>query len=346
VGRRPALSCFYLADPGTLNHANALAAVHPAPLYLAPKGEAVKTWEQVGAILEWLLEHHALKSSFLVVVGGGALSDAGGLAAALYKRGIPWVAFPTTLVAMVDAAWGGKCAVNFGGIKNSVGLFHPPSEGIYGVSYLNTLPSQALFDGWVEMLKHALIGDRSLYLQIMEHSILRSDLSVGIPAAGLIEQALAYKVGIVAEDPYEDRVRKLLNFGHTMGHALEAWNTRFTHGQAVWLGMWFEVHLAFSVGLLPLEEVVACQSALSLLAPAFPWSSSELSLPAWEALQPLLLHDKKNNHHGISWSLPVSVGSGRYQLVWETEVLERCYRTWSRHPLGLSGPASFSDGLL
>lgn len=215
----------------------------PGQLWVVNAGEEAKSWDSLSSILEFLLMHKADQQSVLVVVGGGALSDVGGLAAALFKRGIRWVSVPTTLLAMVDASWGGKTAINFGGVKNSVGVYHGPSHWIYDLNLLQTLNERQRFDGWVEMFKHAIIGDPTLldaikaYWMEPEPSRSKCPRAMPLPTQELIEAALSVKIRIVQEDPFERDLRRLLNYGHTLGHALESSSNLFSHGQAVWLGM-------------------------------------------------------------------------------------------------------------
>ncbi|NBV05343.1 MAG: hypothetical protein EBS08_06755, partial [Cytophagia bacterium] len=262
-----------MADTNTEAYAVSLLGVMNGQLCVVNAGEEAKSWDTLSSILEFLLMHKADQQSVLVVVGGGALSDVGGLAAALFKRGIRWVTVPTTLLAMVDASWGGKTAINFGGVKNSVGVYHWPSHWIYDLNMLHTLNMRQRFDGWVEMFKHAIIGDHALLNAIkgywMESEPRRSNIAgaMPLPSQDLIESALRFKIHIVQEDPFERDLRRLLNYGHTLAHALESSSNLYSHGQAVWLGMLFELQLALQCEMVAATEARFIYEFLDLLTP-------------------------------------------------------------------------------
>jgi len=298
-------------------------------------GEASKTWDSLQQILSWLMEEQADRSSVLLVLGGGALSDVGAMAAAMFKRGIPWVSVPTTLLAMVDAAYGGKCAINFGGIKNSVGLYNDPAHRIYYHPYLQTLGADALVDGLAETIKHGLIASPDLMqrnlaffgtLKQTPHPILAP------PGQDLLLQALQVKIDLVALDPRESGPRKLLNFGHTMGHALEALIPSLGHGRAVWLGMIYELGLAISAGFLDLHPGLICYENLQMLAPYVSPETYPSSWPSWKVVLEHLLQDKKNRGGQVLWSLPVEVGRAKYDRVVDLFLAEQVYETWTPHP--------------
>ena len=298
-------------------------------------GEAAKTWDSLQQILAWLMEEQADRSSVLLVLGGGALSDVGAMAAAMFKRGIPWVSVPTTLLAMVDAAYGGKCAINFGGIKNSVGLYHDPAHRIYYHPYLRTLGVDALVDGWAEIIKHGLVASQDLMQRNLAYfgSLNQTPNPVLTPPdQDLLLQALQVKIDLVALDPRESGPRKLLNFGHTMGHALEALSPSLGHGRAVWLGMIYELGLAVSAGLLARDHGLICYENLQLLAPYVSPSTYPSTWPSWRVVLEHLLQDKKNRGGRILWSLPVGVGKADYDRVVDPAMAEQVYEVWIRDP--------------
>lgn len=303
-------------------------------------GEEAKSWDTLSSILEFLLMHKADQQSVLVVVGGGALSDVGGLAAALFKRGIRWVTVPTTLLAMVDASWGGKTAINFGGVKNSVGVYHWPSYWIYDLNMLHTLNMRQRFDGWVEMFKHAIIGDHTLLDAIkgywMESEPRRSNIAgaMPLPSQDLIESALRVKIHIVQEDPFERDLRRLLNYGHTLAHALESSSNLYSHGQAVWLGMLFELQLALQCEMVAATEARFIYEFLDLLTPysGYVDRSPAKFLPDWERIRGYLEQDKKVRFGQISWSLPVKVGQGQTGIEVDVQTVKKLYEIWSLNP--------------
>lgn len=331
-------------------------------------GEAAKSWSSLSYILEFLLRHHADPQTVLVVVGGGTLSDVGGLAASIFKRGIRWVSVPTTLLAMVDAAWGGKTAINFGGVKNSVGTYHWPVHWIYDYAMLHSLDTLQRFDGWAEMLKHAIIGDPDLFHEIQDGWKPQPRIDslnpgfMALPSAELIDHALQFKKRIVQVDPLEQDLRRLLNYGHTLAHALESASSSYSHGQAVWLGMLFELKLATLA-----EHIAQDESALilDLLRAFMPYSglfdhstysqgaskrnlsedqpyahslefsrpTIKVQLPDWETLWNYMLQDKKIRSGQLSWALPVGIGKGQTGIGIPNETVMSLYKTWSINPM-------------
>ncbi len=285
---------------------------HVAPLWLEPlkrwlgcagavdlvvsAGEASKTLDTAQRLWETLLAHHADRQAVLVNLGGGMVCDLGGFVAACYQRGIRFVHVPTTLLAMVDAAYGGKTGVDFGGAKNQLGVFAQPLEVLVSPIYLCTLTDRELRSGLAEMLKYGYIADPAM-LQVgpdnYEQYLLR---------AGQIKQA------IVAQDYRDEGLRKVLNFGHTVGHALEAWSlgtgAPMRHGEAVALGMgcalWLSERLT---GLDPAVVEAYWPKMQRLLVirlgsePQQEETPRPFALPAaddLDAVLSLLVHDKKN----------------------------------------------------
>lgn len=212
-----------------------------------PGGEGVKDPSHLAQLWTWLYEAGATRSSILVVIGGGALLDLAGLAASTYMRGIRTVYVPTTLLAMVDAATGGKTAIDYLGVKNLIGSFHEPLETLIDVSFLATLPLEELLSGYGEVIKHALLQGPEAWKAL---------LRLGDPQAltdedwqELIAENVAYKASVVTADPTEKGLRRVLNLGHTVGHALEAYAHQtpqlrtLTHGEAVVFGLIIEGYI-------------------------------------------------------------------------------------------------------
>ncbi|MDO4692753.1 MAG: 3-dehydroquinate synthase [Porphyromonadaceae bacterium] len=209
-------------------------------------GEVNKHIDSVQIIWQWLMRTRASRRSILVIIGGGALTDMGGFAAATYMRGIRTVNIPTTLLGMVDASVGGKTAIDFGGVKNIVGAFHEPEAVFLDISFLRTLPLDELYSGYAELIKTALLDSKDFWQEI-----LRSQDPQYIEPVDwirLIDRAVTYKERIVKADPTEQGLRRVLNLGHTVGHALEAFSHssskhRFLmHGEAVIVGMLIEIY--------------------------------------------------------------------------------------------------------
>ncbi len=227
------------------------------PVLRLPDGEAHKTLGSVSLVWDFLLAHYATRSSVLVCVGGGVVTDVGGFAAATYKRGIRFVHIPTTLLAMVDAAIGGKTGFDYRGLKNSIGAFACPSATLVYPPYLQTLPTTELLGGYAEMVKHALVGSRAMWQRLLAFDV--GNLLGGHPEweafTPLLEESSRFKERIVGEDPEELGIRQSLNFGHTVGHALEAYYQAEgrdlypdapapSHGYCVLWGMVAELYLS------------------------------------------------------------------------------------------------------
>jgi 3-dehydroquinate synthase len=235
----------------TLLHGEALLALRPAlgdPL-ARPVAEARKTLAEVEAMCETLSARGVQRDGFVVALGGGVLTDLAGLAAALYLRGVPWVSVPSTLLAQVDAGLGGKTGANLRAGKNLIGAFHQPRLLVCDPLLLVTLPARERWSGLAEVVKCALIATGDL-LERCERDLEKAAAGDPDALAPLIEGALRVKARIVAADEREGGVRAFLNFGHTVGHALETATeyARFTHGEAVALG------LRGALALSPLPE--------------------------------------------------------------------------------------------
>ncbi len=207
----------------------AIAALFPVVEVVLPGGEAVKTWEVLGRVLERALAAGCGRQSVVLGLGGGAVTDLAGMVASLLGRGAPLVLAPTTLLAQVDASVGGKCAVNMGAGRNLVGAFHAAATVVADVDLLESLPAAEYRSGLAELLKIAVIGDPGLFARL--ESERHAD-------ARMIARAVELKAEIVARDPFEKGERRLLNLGHTLGHALEsASGYTLRHGEAVAIGL-------------------------------------------------------------------------------------------------------------
>ena len=203
-----------------------------------PSGEDGKTLETVTKIWDKLEEIGATRSSVVVNIGGGVVTDIGGFAASAFKRGIRTINFPTTLLGAVDAATGGKTGFNYKGLKNEIGAFHMPYKVIVSALPFATLPQEEILSGYAEMIKTALISDRDFYIQLSDiDHILNNSRLLGES----VDKCVSIKDEVVAQDPNEKGLRKVLNFGHTAGHAFESLRIKkgraVSHGKAVAHGM-------------------------------------------------------------------------------------------------------------
>jgi 3-dehydroquinate synthase len=244
--------CYPLLAPMLDNH----------EMVWVPAGEASKSLAMVEELIGKLSFRFADRHSILLNLGGGVVSDLGGLTASLYHRGIPFVNVPTTLLAMLDATIGGKTGVNVRGGKNLAGTFNNPQSVHIHLDFLKTLPERELKAGYAEALKHALIADAAHW---------RDLTSDGFPPAnlpGLIRRSLEIKLAIVEQDPFEKGPRKALNFGHTLGHALEGLmldrGVDLLHGEAVAAGMVMEAWLSWKTDRLSEDDYLEIRRYLLL----------------------------------------------------------------------------------
>ncbi len=269
-------------------------------------GEEMKTIETATQLWEILSEFEADRKSLLLNLGGGVITDMGGFVASTYKRGIRFVNIPTTLLAMCDASIGGKTGIDHQFLKNIVGTFALP-EGIFVYPpYLSTLPFEELRSGFAEMLKHGLIADKKHWEDLISIEDLDSKV-----VAPYIERSMQIKQSVVDEDFKEQNVRKILNFGHTVGHALESLflknNVGIPHGEAVALGMICETHLAFLEGLI---DQSTAYEVINHLQRFYPYHSIEAFSD--DEILALMKNDKKNASGQISFSLIDRIGNCKY----------------------------------
>jgi 3-dehydroquinate synthase len=282
-----------VADPAVAARAGAIAdALREADVAVevtdVPAGEQAKSLATVAALWDELGRLRLTRSDAVVAVGGGATTDVAGFAASTWLRGIRIVQVPTTLLAMVDAAIGGKTGINTDAGKNLVGAFHPPSGVVVDLDVLTTLPGAEWVNGMAEVVKAGFIADAGI-LDLVEADFPGAASPKGPAAVELIERSIAVKVEVVSRDLRESGPREMLNYGHTLGHAIERREGyRIPHGHAVAIGMVFAAGLAKAAGLLDGEALMrhkVCLAALGL-----PTSYDETAFP--ELLE-LMRIDKK-----------------------------------------------------
>ena len=223
------------------------------PVFTINADEVHKSIDTVQDIWSFLHDIDATRSTLLVAVGGGVVTDLAGFAAATYKRGIPYINIPTTLLAMVDASTGGKTGFNFRGVKNEIGCFYSPVETFIDVSFLSTLPREQLLSGFAEMLKTAVVADTVLLYELID--AFENTAIWSADCERLIQRAVEIKQAVVEADPRDTGLRHILNFGHTAGHAIEALSIEkgavLPHGYAVMQGMVAAMYLSVLTQGLP-----------------------------------------------------------------------------------------------
>ncbi|MBI4287488.1 MAG: 3-dehydroquinate synthase [Chloroflexi bacterium] len=270
-----------------------------------PPGESTKNIENAVKIYDFLVEHRVERDDAVVALGGGVVGDLAGFVAATFLRGIPWVAVPTSLVAMVDAGIGGKVAVDHPQGKNLIGAFHQPALVMADAGALSTLPARELASGWAEVIKHGVIRDAGLFsfLEVQANSLLSLDPETVTEA---LARGVRVKARVVSEDERETSgKRMILNYGHTIGHALEAATgyTRFLHGEAVSIGMMCAARLSQRLGLVSEDVVRKQQQVLDRFS--LPLSASGVSID--QVLRATEL-DKKTREGSIHWVLLRGIG--------------------------------------
>lgn len=270
-----------------------------------PAGEASKSRRVRDAIEDGIIGLGAGRDTALVALGGGVVGDLAGFVASTFNRGIPYVQIPTTLIGMVDSAIGGKTGINHPAGKNLIGAFHQPSAVYIDVDYLRSLPSRHFNSGMAEVVKCGVIADARMFAFLEGHieHLARRDPQM---MSHLIERCCRIKARVVSDDPFEANRRKILNFGHTIGHALETLSgLRLAHGEAVAIGMAAEARIASRLGLLSPEaaaRIAALPGRLGL-----PTTVPADIRPA-DILQ-IARRDKKNRAGRITCALPVRIGA-------------------------------------
>lgn len=320
---------FILVDANTGKHClpllvEACPELDAASVFEIEGGEASKSLIAAGKIWGELLAAQADRHSILINLGGGVVSDLGGFVAAGLKRGIKYVNIPTSLMGMVDAAIGGKTGINMGKLKNQVGFFYSPIAVFLDPRFLKTLPSAHIRSGFAEVIKSALLGDPVLWRKLLRlgaENILRMDTSEK-PWQDMIMKTLTFKNRIVCQDFREQKLRKILNFGHTIGHALESLSLGrdeniLLHGDAVALGMIAESWLSHMKAGLSKAEAM---EIISFLKAGYKPQADALkgffkSSPAsLDSIYDLLMHDKKNREGQITYTLIQAAGKPRINL--------------------------------
>lgn len=290
-----------------------------SPRLEIPDGEQHKTLATVERIWQFLLDHRATRDDVLVCVGGGVICDLGGFAASTYKRGMPHINVPTTLLAMVDAASGGKTGFDYAGIKNAIGTYAQPLDTLVLPSLIATLPPRELLSGYGEMLKHALLDTPDHW-----HQLLRLDLETeeGVQALmPLIARSRAVKERIVAADPREHGLRRALNLGHTVGHALEAQMLASgqpqPHGYCVVWGMVAALYLSILRCGFPREALRQLEQTMLRYYGRPVCNCQDLT-----RLLDLMRQDKKNTAEGVRFTLLQRIGEPVSETVSPSDLQE------------------------
>ena len=289
------------------------------PIVIGPE-DIHKNLETLAYVWNQLSSRGATRHTLLINLGGGMVTDLGGFAAATFKRGISYINIPTTLLSMVDAAVGGKTGINFNDLKNEIGAFYPADQVLIDSEFLKTLDIQNLLSGYGEMLKHGLISNQAHWSELLTFDFNQIDYS---KLQTLIGQSVKVKEDIVEKDPYEQNIRKALNFGHTIGHAFESFALKsehpVLHGYAVAWGMVCELYLSHLRCGFPKE---ALRTTIQFIKENY--GSLYFTCDDYDALYSLMKHDKKNIASGvINFTLLGGVGDIRInQTASQEEIYE------------------------
>ncbi len=294
-----------------------------------PSGEVNKNLDTCRIIWKQMMERKLDRNALLLNLGGGVIGDMGGFCAATFKRGIRFIQLPTTLLSQVDASIGGKLGIDFDEIKNSIGVFKDPEGVFIHTDFLNTLPARELRSGFAEVIKHALIGNAAQWETI--YQLEQLDISKLLP---LLEPSLLVKKIMVEADPFEHGQRKLLNFGHTIGHAIESYflhtETPLLHGEAIAIGMVCEAYLSNIQRDFSLE---ALSQLINLVHRMY--GTQTLPPESFAQLIYLMENDKKNRSGKISFSLLKRPGDAIWDQFCSLEAIQESLTFYNNQSLSL-----------
>jgi 3-dehydroquinate synthase len=280
-------------------------------------GEANKNISTCEIIWQQLIVHHADRNALFINLGGGVIGDMGGFAASCYKRGIDFINIPTTVLSQVDSSIGGKLGIDFKYGKNLIGLFKNPKAVFVSAQFFKTLPMRQFINGWAEIFKHALIQDKNQWQNYKDVDVERADMNE------IVCHSLLIKKSVVEADPFEKGLRKILNFGHTIGHAIEAYSLEnetesLLHGEAIAIGMICEAYLSVKKCGLKEQELDEIKTRLLKYFPKHDITSFKE-----EKLLQIMSMDKKNDGALIMAALLSEIGKCKYDIaLTKEEVLE------------------------
>ncbi|MBN2664648.1 MAG: 3-dehydroquinate synthase [Bacteroidales bacterium] len=306
---------FVLVDENTFIHCHPLIktafAKEPYVIQI-PAGEKSKDIETVTFLWKFLTTHNADRKSVLINLGGGMITDLGGFVASTYKRGIDFINIPTTVLAMVDAAIGGKNGINLENYKNHIGTFNQPAALISSTEFLKTLPQKQILSGFAEVIKHSLLSNEKTWNNIKNinpEKINFEQLNL------ILKESSKIKQNIVNDDPKETGIREALNFGHTVGHAIETFfnnkNIEILHGEAIAIGLIAELFISNKKFIFPFEKLFEITEYLATYFPSY-----KIDYNDYDELYNIMKHDKKNKNNKIIFTLLKNIG--------EVEINQTC----------------------
>ena len=321
---------FILVDDNTsqycLQHLlNNLATEVEIEIIELESGEVHKNISTCNEVWAALSELGADRKSIIINLGGGVISDLGGFVACTFKRGIDFINIPTTLLSMVDASIGGKNGVDLGNLKNQIGIIREPKAVIVDTQFLSTLPQKEMRSGLAEMLKHGLIFDKKYWDKFKNiKDLITEDLNE------LIHQSIEIKNTIVCEDLTENGIRKSLNFGHTLGHAIESYflendnKTSLLHGEAIAVGMILESFISREKELLTNEEYQEIKYIINDVFERIEFTQIDI-----EKIIELLIFDKKNEFGKVQFALLDGIGKIKINQESDNELIYKAFEDYS-----------------
>ena len=314
-------SVFILCDENTKKHCLPLIEIKANTIEIQ-SGEVNKNLRSCEYIWDELTSKFADRKSLLINLGGGVICDMGGFAASCYKRGIDFVNIPTTLLAMVDASVGGKTGIDFNGFKNQIGVFNEAKEVLICTEFLKTLDERQIKSGLAEVVKHYLIADKAVFMAFTQKGAATLDIA-------LIQKAVEIKSEIVALDPFEKNIRKKLNFGHTIGHALESHSLTSSeallHGEAVAYGMAIEAYIAAFASLIDEEKAGFISHTLETVFDLKPLTDDTIV-----GIMHFVHQDKKNEKGIIKMALIDDIGSCKIDVEVDAEGIKAAIRYFNK----------------
>lgn len=288
-------------------------------------GEINKTIDTCIGVWNTLSDLDADRKSLLINIGGGVITDLGGFVACTFKRGIAFVNVPTTLLSMVDASVGGKTGVDLGTLKNQIGVIQSPDLVLIDTYYLNTLATNQMRSGLAEMLKHGLISSKDYWCKFQNLNKLKlEDLDL------LIYESVLIKKQVVDIDPFENGLRKTLNYGHTLGHAIESYflsspnKTTLLHGEAIAIGMVLASYISSELIGFPKQTTLSIKSLLTDFYGKVGFENQDIP-----AIINLLKYDKKNNHGNINFVLLEAIGKPKIDCLVEDAVIYNAFKFYA-----------------
>jgi 3-dehydroquinate synthase len=324
IGKQASESIFVLTDTNTqklcLPMAMRSEKLKGCHLISISSGDENKNVDSACVIWKYLSENGATRKSLMINIGGGMITDIGGFTASTFKRGMRYINVSTTLLGAVDAAIGGKTGINFGGLKNEIGVFAPAETVLINIDFFKTLDDANFRSGYAEMVKHSLIDSQEEWEKVLRFDLEKIDF---VELKGLIDRSIRIKERIVEQDPFEANIRKTLNLGHTFGHAFESFSYKIKkpalHGYAVIWGLLCELYLSFIKLNFPKEELLR----LKCLTRQY-YGTFEFSCKEYEDLYALMIHDKKNDSKEINFTLLSNVGTIRINQTASRDEIYEC----------------------